>query len=90
VLGTGDGTGQAVLVFRNGRFLGWASAFDSQRLAVSSTGDAIRIRYAVYRSSDPLCCPSSSKTVTYTWTSGRFTANGAPPAASQLNRLHLS
>ena len=34
---SGDGTGQAVELFRGRRFLGWASAYDTVRLRVSTT-----------------------------------------------------
>jgi hypothetical protein len=88
---SGDGSGQAVLLFRNGRFLGWASAYESVSLAVSSTGDAIKVRYGNYKRSDPQCCPSSFKSVVYRWTGGRIVASGNPPldfGAPGL-RLHL-
>lgn len=89
---SGDGTGQAVLVFHNGRFLGWASAFDTLRLSVSSTGSAIKVRYGVFRGNDPFCCPSSTKTVTYRWIGGKFVADKQPPLVfgHHLSRLHLS
>jgi hypothetical protein len=53
-----DGTGQIVLLFRNGNFLGWDSAYESMRLRLSATGTRIVVRYAVCRGDDPFCCPS--------------------------------
>jgi hypothetical protein len=89
---SGDGTGQAVLLFRNGRFLGWASAFDTLHLSVSSTGSAIKVVYGVYKGNDPFCCPSSKKAVLYRWTGGKIVASGLPPLifGKQGSRLHLS
>jgi hypothetical protein len=89
---SGDGTGQAVLLFRGVRFLGWASAYDTLHLGVSGAGSSIRVRYGVYRGNDPFCCPSSTKTVRYRWAHGRIVADGTPPLiyGRRGTRLHLA
>lgn len=74
-----DGTGQAVLLFRGRRFLGWASAFDTLRLGVIRKGHSIAVNYGVYRGNDPFCCPSSIKTVRYRWNGARIVASARPP-----------
>jgi LppP/LprE lipoprotein len=88
---SGDGTGQAVLLFRGERFLGWASDRLAIRLSVEGDGDAIAVRYGSFQGDDPFCCPSSKKTVRYTWNGSRVVADGDPPLAygKQGDRLHL-
>jgi hypothetical protein len=92
VADSGDGTGEAVVLFRGRRFLGWASAYDTVHLAVGSRGRAIRVRYGVYRGNDPFCCPSRIKTVSYRWNGRRIVAGGTPPKiyGHRGDRLHLS
>ena len=89
---SGDGTGQAVLLFRGRRFLGWASAYMAVRLVVGRSGSAIAVTYGVYRGNDPFCCPSSRKVVRYSWTGGRIVASGRPPLiyGQRGERLHLA
>jgi len=89
---SGDGTGQAVLLFRNARFLGWASAFDTLHLRVTGSGRAITVRYGAYSGDDPFCCPSSTKSVHYRYSGGKIVADGAPPLiyGRRGSRLHLS
>jgi LppP/LprE lipoprotein len=92
VADSGDGTGQAVLLFRGRGFLGWASAYDTVHLAVEAHDRAIRVRYGAYRGNDPFCCPSRIKTVGYRWNGRRIVADGAPPKpyGHRGSRLHLS
>ena len=89
---SGDGTGQIVLLFRGRRFLGWASAFDTVRLVVSTSGRRIFVTYGVFRGNDPFCCPSSRRTVAYRWVRGRIVADGTPPRiyGRRGDRLHLA
>jgi hypothetical protein len=89
---SGDGTGQAVLLFRNRHFLGWASAFASVHLAVGTSGRAIAVRYGVYSGNDPFCCPHAMRTIDYRWNGRRIVASGTPPLAygSRGPRLHLA
>lgn len=89
---SGDGTGQAVELFRGRHFLGWASAYDTLHLRVARHGHAIGVRYGVYRGNDPFCCPSSTRTVHYRWNGSRIVADGRPPKiyGHRGNRLHLA
>jgi hypothetical protein len=89
---SGDGTGQGVLLFRGTDFLGWASNRLAVRLAVDSDRDAIAVRYGAYQGDDAFCCPSSKKTVLYTWNGSRVVADGDPPLAfgKQGDELHLT
>lgn len=88
---SGDGTGQAVELFRGRRFLGWASAYDTLHLNVGRRGRAIAVHYGVYRGNDPFCCPSSVRTVHYRWNGSRIVADKKPPLifGHHGNRLHL-
>lgn len=89
---SGDGTGQAVILFRGSRFLGWASAFASVHLSVGTGRRAIRVRYGVYSGSDPFCCPHATRTIAYHWNGHRIVADATPPKAygSRGPRLHLA
>jgi hypothetical protein len=87
-----DGTGEVVLFFRGGAFLGWASAYESLRLALSAAGTRIVVRYAAYTGNDPFCCPSGTKRVVYRWNGSRITASDTRPLAfgRRGQRLHLA
>jgi hypothetical protein len=88
---SGDGSGQAVLLFRGASFLGWAAAYETLHLNVSASGSAVRVKYGVYRGNDPFCCPSSTKTVHYRYRGGKIVADGTPPLifGNRGERLHL-
>jgi LppP/LprE lipoprotein len=88
---SGDGSGQAVLLFRGVHFLGWASAYDTLHLRVEKDDDAIAVRYGVYRGNDPFCCPSTLKTIRYSWNGRRIVADSAPPLiyGHRGDRLYL-
>ena len=92
VLDSADGTGEIVLLFRNLKFLGWASAFDAVHLSVRTSGNAIAVTYGVYSGNDPFCCPHARKTVLYRWNGHRILASGQPPLGygRRGNRLHLA
>jgi hypothetical protein len=92
VLDSADGTGQIVLLFRGSRFLGWASAYDTVHLAVTTRRRSIVVTYGVYRGNDPFCCPSSKKTVRYRWDGSRIVADGTAPLVygRKGSRLHLA
>jgi hypothetical protein len=89
---SGDGTGQAVLLFRGRRFLGWASDHMAVRLSVSAAARDVAVKYGAFRGKDPLCCPSSTKTVDYSWNGSRIVADGDPPLVygKRGDQLHLS
>jgi hypothetical protein len=86
-----DGTGQAVLLFRGSKFLGWASAHLAIRLSVRGSGGEIAVEYGDFQGNDPLCCPPSTKTVRYSWNGTRVVADGDPPLSyGKLgDQLHL-
>jgi hypothetical protein len=88
---SGDGTGQAVLLFRGAKFLGWASDRLAIRLAVDSSGNAIAVKYGNYQGDDAFCCPSSRKTVLYRWNGSRVVPDSDPPLAygKRGDQLHL-
>jgi hypothetical protein len=88
---SGDGTGQAVLLFRGSKFLGWASAHLAVRLSVRGSGGEIAVKYGEFQGNDPLCCPSSTKTVRYSWNGTRIVPEGDPPLSyGKLgDQLHL-
>jgi|GEM_PF-2999631 len=88
---SGDGTGQAVLLFRGTRFLGWAAGEDTLHLRVTGSGHAISVRYGSYRGNDPFCCPSSTKTVHYRYRGGKIVADAKPPLiyGRHGSKLHL-
>jgi hypothetical protein len=88
---SGDGTGQAVLLFRGTRFLGWASDRLQLHLRVTGSGRAISVKYGAYSGNDPFCCPSKTKTVHYRWR-GKIVADAAPPLVfgTRGSKIHLS
>jgi len=90
--GSGDGAGEAVILFRGRRFLGWASIYTSIHLAVHARGRAIDVVYGVYSGSDPFCCPHATRTIAYRWNGARIVASATPPKAygSHGPRLHLA
>jgi hypothetical protein len=92
VLDSADGTGEIVLLFRNLKFLGWASAFDTVHLSVKTSGKAIAVTYGVYSGNDPFCCPHARKTIRYRWNGHRIVACGEAPLiyGRRGNRLHLA
>jgi LppP/LprE lipoprotein len=89
---SGDGSGEAVILFRNRRFLGWASAFASIHVAVHARGRAIRVVYGVYSGNDPFCCPHATRTIGYRWNGSRIVASATPPReyGRRGPRLHLA
>lgn len=89
---SGDGTGEAVLLFRDRKFLGWASDRLAIHLLVESSGNSVAVKYGNYQGNDPFCCPSSTTTVRYSWNGERIVADRDPPLAygKQGDRLRLS
>lgn len=89
---SGDGTGQAVLLFRGTRFLGWASDRLQLHLSVSGAGQAISVKYGAYSGDDPFCCPSKTKVVHYRYRGGKIVADATPPLVfgHRGSKLHLA
>ena len=89
---SGDGSGEAVLLFRGRRFLGWASDRLAIHVGLSHRGTAIKVRYGVYTGTDPFCCPHRTKIVRYRWKGARIVASAKPPRTYGRYgpRLHLA
>lgn len=90
-LASADGTGDIVLLFDEERFVGWASNRMAANLTLARRGNAILVRYAIYRHRDAICCPSGFKAITYSWNGSKIVRGGKPPRAygEFLPRLHL-
>lgn len=80
-LASADGTGDIVLLFDEEEFVGWASNRIAANSAPARRGNAILVRYAVYRGRDAICCPSGFKEITYRWDGSRVIRGGVPPRA---------
>lgn len=80
-LASADGTGDIVLLFDEENFVGWASNRMAANSAPARRGNAILVRYAIYRHRDAICCPSGFKTITYRWDGSAIVRGGKPPRA---------
>jgi hypothetical protein len=88
-----DGSGDIVLLFHEEQFLGWASRFMAVNLGLGRRGNAILVRYAVYRPRDAFCCPSGRRAVAYRWENSRIIRSGDAPRhvfGEHPARLHMS
>ncbi len=64
--GSGDGYGQQAFFFVNGRYIGTDAKESSASVKVVSQGDTeVALAYPLYRSSDPLCCPSGGQAIVH-------------------------
>lgn len=64
--GSADGYNQLAFFFLGSHYLGTDSSQPSASLRVVSQGDTeVAIAYALYRSHDPLCCPSGGQTTVH-------------------------
>jgi hypothetical protein len=91
--GMADSYSAAVMFFRNGSFLGWASSRTEMFLTLeASSGNAIRVLYPIWKPADATCCPSGHELVSYTWNGTRIVASGQPPLiyGKQGALLHLA
>ena len=78
--GMADSFSAAVMLFRNGVFLGWASSRTEMYLTLEApSGNAIRVRYPIWKAADHTCCPSGHELVSYTWNGTRIVASAQPP-----------
>jgi hypothetical protein len=83
--GSADGYNQLAFFFLGSHYLGTDSTQPSASLRVVSQSDTeVAIAYALYRSRDPLCCPSGgSTTVRFQLDNGQLAAlDPIPPASS--------
>jgi hypothetical protein len=80
-LASADGTGDIVLLFDEENFVGWASNRMAANSALGRRGNAILVRYAIYRRRDAICCPSGFKAIPYRWNGSRIVRGAKPPRA---------
>jgi hypothetical protein len=72
--GSGDGRIQKAFFFVGPRFIGTDTSDPSRAIRVAAQQDAtVALTYALYKPSDPFCCPSGRATVRYHWTGSRLT-----------------
>jgi LppP/LprE lipoprotein len=86
-----DGKGQLLFFFRGRRFLGWDRIYESIAIDRISAPrrNRIRVHYANYKPTDPLCCPTLRPvTVDYRWT-GRRIRPSRPAPRSTGRRVRL-
>jgi hypothetical protein len=84
--GSADGHGQQAFFFLGGLYLGTDTKEPSVSVNVVSQGDTeVTLAYPLYRSSDPLCCPSGgTATVRFQLDNGRLVPlDPIPPASSK-------
>lgn len=83
--GSADGHGQQAFFFLAGRYLGTDAKQASASVRVVSQSDTeVTLAYALYRSTDPLCCPGGGQaTVHFQLNNGHLSAlSPIPPATS--------
>ncbi len=83
--GSADGHNQLAFFFIGGHYLGTDSSQPSASMRVVSQSDTeVAIAYALYRSHDPLCCPSGGQTtVRFQLNNGQLVPlQPIPPASS--------
>lgn len=83
--GSADGYDQRAFFFEDGRYIGTDSSQPSASMRVVSQGETeVVIAYALYRSHDPLCCPSGGQaTVHFQLDDGQLTPlQPIPPTQS--------
>jgi hypothetical protein len=93
---TADGYGQLVLFWHDRGFVGSETLAhlpslgpEAVSLAIVGSGpDRIVIRFARYRPSDAMCCPSlKPMTIVYTWTGKDLKASAQVPSSALLPNL---
>ncbi len=64
--GSGDGYDKRAFFFLDGRYIGTDSSQPSAAISIVSQSDTeVALAYALYRSHDPLCCPSGGQAVVH-------------------------
>jgi hypothetical protein len=84
--GSGDGYGQQVFFFVNGRYIGTDAKEPSASVRVVSQNDTeVTVAYPLYHKNDALCCPGGgTATVRFALNNGRLTPlDPIPPATSK-------
>jgi hypothetical protein len=87
--GSGDGHGQQAFFFVNGRYIGTDSSVPSATVRVLGQSDTeVTLAYPLYRTGDPLCCPSAGQaTVRFQLDNGRLIPLDPIPSASPQSGL---
>jgi hypothetical protein len=87
--GSGDGYGQRVFFFVNGRYIGTDAKEPSATVKVVSQSDTeATVVYPLYRKNDALCCPSGgAATVHFALNNGHLTPLDPIPSASSSSSL---
>jgi hypothetical protein len=87
--GSADGYNQLAFFFLGSHYLGTDSSRPSASMRVLSQSDTeVAIAYALYRSHDPLCCPSGGQTtVRFQLNNGRLVPLDPIPPASSASGL---
>lgn len=84
--GSGDGYGQQVFFFVNGRYIGTDAKEPSASVKVLAQSDTeVTVAYPLYRKNDALCCPGGGQaTVHFALNNGHLTPlDPIPPANSK-------
>jgi LppP/LprE lipoprotein len=85
-VGSADG-GEQAYFFADGKYLGTGTADTSTGITASRlSGDLIVIRYALYNTGDPRCCPTGGTApVRFYWTGAHLVALDPIPSLSRRN-----
>jgi hypothetical protein len=78
-----DGHPQRAFLFHDGHYVGTDATMPSATVSwIWSTDDTVALQYQLYRSDDPLCCPTAgAATVRFTWTGGAVAVVDPVPSA---------
>jgi hypothetical protein len=79
-----DGSGaERAFFFEQDRYLGTDLSSSSGSISVAGSSDTeVVLRYGIYRTSDSLCCPSSSRTVRFELDNGALSPMDPVPSAA--------
>jgi len=70
---SGDGKFQHLFFFVNGRYIGMDQTNPSAQIQVANTSNNLATAtYGVFKSSDALCCPSSTQSVRFQWNGSKL------------------
>ena len=85
--GSVDGKDQRAFFFAGSKYLGTDTSEPSGSIHVEFTSDTtVALSYALFAPEDPLCCPSSRKTVRYRWDGQQLNPLDAIPARASATR----
>jgi hypothetical protein len=86
---SGDGYAKKAFFFYKGRYLGTDTSDASALEEVSwQDSDTVAVLYILYRSQDPMCCPTGGGAIVrYHWTGSRLTPLDPIPSSSAGSSL---